>query len=477
MNIDIDILKNDARKLVPFCFVKALRQLREMQLTIRPNIDRIVYIYEYLNQINETTKLYHIDDTSDQNQIEDENRSKYDADLIYLGLSSYNNVGDTDKAFELIKKFDAIKEKGCIPVSDYINITNRLAVTFYDAGDFNEAAERQWDNIEILEKMYETFKMISVETGLSIQSEDITKNLGRAYSGYGRFVYSIGRREMALNNDQNGMASKWSFSGKNEFESNSNIQLGIEYLEKALDIFAEDKGNRMITMTHILQIAAETGNRKLFEKYKDEYFGTGNPGWSGVTVEDFIAGKDSMDYSKIKDYDYGLLAIVKCINAFYIDYVKTIMATSESKEKKAFLEFIKRLINSLGERKSLAYPANLVLAHLGDLIYEINGNVVDEDVRYLYELATTSNDDFRIDTRSMTIETVISYQLMWNLYNKDARNDAINKSDFGKEEISGMQEKLLAQFIERAESAGTATEKYAEFALDNKGLDDMVYFV
>lgn len=425
MNIDIDVLKKDVGKIIEKNYKYSLYKLREMQLINRPNNERIVYIYEYLNELFINTR---IDDLNDLNE--------YEADLIYIGLSSYNNIGDTDKAFSLIKSFDDIRLRGGINLEDYIKITNRITVSYYDAGNIESALERQKESVDILERLYNTMDQISVESGLRIDSEDITKNLGRAYSNLGRFIYTSGKQTA----------------------DEERIKKGIQYLEKSLKVFATDVGNRMITISIILQIASETGNKMLFEKYKDEYFSTKNDGWKIQSIENFLSGKDSTDYQESR-YDYSLFTLVKCLDAFYIDKI-------DDRFESVITDLVKKICN----RKKLSYPMNLIFARLGHIIYQVNDNIVDDNVCFMYELATTSMDSFDKNKGALSIIKVISYQQLWEL---ECLRNGMGK---GASYLNEYQKKLLTEFIEKAKKGGSSVERYGKYAEEHQTLSGMVYF-
>ena len=113
---------------------------------------------------------------------------------------------------------------------------------------------------------------------------------------------------------------------------------------------------------------------------------------------------------------------------------------------------------------------NLIFARLGHIIYQVNDNIVDDNVCFMYELATTSMDSFDKNKGALSIIKVISYQQLWEL---ECLRNGMGK---GASYLNEYQKKLLTEFIEKAKKGGSSVERYGKYAEEHQTLSGMVYF-
>jgi Serine/threonine protein kinase len=427
MCLDSKLLLQDMSEYKRDNMGRAIEELRKLQLVSRVDADKNLYIYHYIDSIYSNSR----DDS-------------YDESIIYLGLSAYNYSGDTEKSLELADRFVEYQRDGKISLSNYINTMNRLTVSYYDAGCFKEALRLQKENIEVLEPIYKAISIITREKKLLIGQEDMTINLGRAYSAYGRYLYTCGVM---------GIEVSEIIADDEKKTGTELIDIGFDYLKRAIELFKERAGNRLISISHILQMAAETGNRDVFDEYKDEYF-------IQVKPEDVING--NVDFNEVcrVERDFELHTMFKCIDAFYIDYIK-------AGRIEAFSGTIRKIEENITSRPSYGYPASLVLFYLADIIYKVNG-YKDSDVDYLFELAVPKGSKFDPKGIHADIFTVIGYNLTW-------RYNAMNTENGSKED--GSNKDLLDRFIGHMESSTTAVSEYAKLAREKGSLEKIILFV
>ena len=420
LDVDIDMLVQDIGSHISLNennYKSFLEELSSMLLTDRPNQNKCLYLYEYLDA------LYRF---SDDNEKSDSLTAK----LLYLGIGCYNNTAYSKKAAELAETFFNMKEKGVIGISDYASTINRITETYYDMGDVDKAAKLQEENIGIEEQLYSTYINTAKTSGLAYEDESIVRFMGRSYSAYGRYLY---------------VQSTYT-------QNEEDKKKGIDYLEKAVDVF-QDRVNKHITISHILKTAIEKRDINLANKYIPLYLNNTYPEVTGVEnlIESFIGNKEII-WEPRRDYD--LLDILMLINAFCINDIN-------ETNIEAFAERLRGLMTQLSSREYISYPVNLIYKHMALIIYKLNDNEVNEDVLHLFKKAVTSNDSFVIDrNRQLSILMVMSYQIRWMECEMCGWEDE--------------KKKLLEQFIEHSGDSELGLQGYYQKAAKYETLESVL---
>lgn len=280
--------------------------------------------------------------------------------LLSSGIACCNHLGKAELALAYISELESLKS--IVPIMDYLTIQNRAAVLYHDRYEYEKANAIAEKNIKSLEELKKSYRIIADFNEMAEDSCKIT-SLGRAYS-----VSAVGKVFMKKEDP-------------------------MPYFERALEEFGEDKGNRMITIAHILHYAMESKKRELYEKYATEFFS-------------LRAGQESytrMDLQEIRSYK--LFIYLKSIYVFYREQVDD-----------SFYEKLLELEGILCTEDIGIHPYELIYKYMALLMLSCSKHKKEAERFFLKSVSVI--DEGIIDTeRSMNIIMCISYQTL-SLYYK-----------------------------------------------------------
>ncbi|MCD8149048.1 MAG: hypothetical protein LUE92_05665 [Clostridiales bacterium] len=289
-------------------------------------------------------------------------------------------------------------------LQDYLVLLNRTAVSYADSLDYEGACRLIEKSISSLEAIKKINAEIAGNLNLKA-SATFVKDLARAYSAKGCYMTLCGRNE-------------------------DDSKTPLYYFGKALEEFGEDRGNRRITASHILQYAIEKKDRAIFEKYalEENYFG----------LEDSRGADRSpahiLENLLLQGDPYVLHVFLKGIYSFYLN--KADESFSDILKSALYHEFLCFEKND---------PMELVFRWAGMILYEKNGHKADADVLRAYNLAMSYVPEAEIHPEQpINILTLATYQSRYQ-YNEIAGGD---------------NEKLYGEFVEHCHRFGD--ERIAE---------------
>ena len=307
--------------------------------------------------------------------------------LISDGISLSNYLGNPSRGISLYEELDKYKDQ--ISVTEYMKITNRIAVIYSDHYDFKKAYQCIRHNIDALEMLKETYKKMAVVYQMESQRAVAVYDLGRAYSAMGCY--------MALLHEDDPMV----------------------YFEKAIREFDWQTGNISITWSHIMHYAIqiEDGSGKgkaLYEQYAYQYFEH-----ECNLVKRYETARAALTHRQRPD-PYPLWIFLKGLLRFYPEkYCKTLQEL---------------IVNDFYEGKYDHYntfPMPLIYRYLALLEYVRNNNQANRLVLDAFHRSMTCCDEavIHID-RPLNILMCINYdtQSIWNhvLDDEDANADLLD---------------------------------------------------
>lgn len=242
---------------------------------------------------------------------------------------------------------------------------NRVAVLYADRYEYENAYEIVCDNIKNLESIKNIYKQVATGNGISVPNEsDRIEDLARAYSAKGTY--------MVLTQRDNPM----------------------EEFNKALNEFGNNIGNKMITISHILQYAIEIKDINLYAEYSKQYF------------EEYTTLDNGLDKIIKKFHPFSLLVFLKGVYTFYMDTVDD-----------KFIEKLKNLLNNSVLTNSHEHPVQLIYRYIGFILYKYAGEMTKEaDYAIITSMQCIPNGNISRD-KPLGILMCITYQTMW-IYNE-----------------------------------------------------------
>lgn len=330
----------------------ALTELEGDLTTYQTDPERCMYIFEGLKNISEAHEGFPEDII---------NR------LNIAGVACCNHTGNALRAVELYEgiNLDAME------LMALTNLKGRIAVSYADIGDYNKAIDILDSSIAQMKVLSETMKAASKMAGARYSG---LKELGRAYSALGTYIQSSGQDR--------------------EPEG---------YFRAALKEFTGDEGNSEITQIHILQYAAYSRNRNLYEEFEDEIFENGKGNYIG-DLEDCIYNRQSEEDIDI----YRLLTSLKAI--YYLGQ------DIENKLDKVLRDTISAIKHC--SRIIYRHPVELIWRYLGFLVNDnaIREECFDNAVGYIHGTEPKKYNKFNIITG-------INYKTLW-LYSRMNGNES-----------------------------------------------------
>lgn len=311
-------------------FVKYYEEnwFKKIQENIKDAFD-INKIGIYISEMDLYYKKKHIDNNEgfmifdNLWEIAKENEDIVDkADIYHLadiGIRVYNHQGIAGNKNPYYQICDNLKQY--VPIETYLDTLNRSIQVHVNEFDFDKAIEKQiyiLDCIDILKKAIVDISELnevdsSISTGMTSR--------GRALSSLGQ-LYAFKRNPKA-----------------------------IYYFEEALKEFIMDKGNILITTTHILNFASDQKDIELYQKYAIDYFGGTKEIHQQLSY--LVEGRSVTPFSF---YTY-----VKALYNLYIDKVDE--------------ELIKRILSlDFGKfgYNECDHPWELIYKNIGMILYEKN---------------------------------------------------------------------------------------------------------
>lgn len=296
--------------------------------------------------------------------------------LLNSGITCANHTGDEGVVWKLYDKLQECKDG--IPIMEYLGFRSREAVMYADAYEYETAYRIVEDNIQNLECLKKLYLNMAKQNNMNSEDSVQILDLGRSYSALGTYMVYTGRKNP------------------------------MEMFQKALVEFGGNIGNRMFTISHILQYAIETKDLSLYQKYEKEYFGE---------YQSINKGIDSVLDEKGFD-KFQLLTFLKGIYTFYRNKLDR-----ESEQK-----FIKMLTYEPLIRLR-SHPKQLIYRYIGLLLYEIQGEVSME-VEDAFEVSMNCLREGQINVdKNINIMMCITYQTMY-LYNELTEPEEENQELF-----------------------------------------------
>ncbi len=307
--------------------------------------------------------------------------------LLNSGLACCNHTGDDCRKKQLYEEIEKIK--GDMPLMDYLGYLNRVAVMYVDRYELEKAYEIASKNVDSLEAIKNIYVQVAKENEI-MPYEESTRviNLARAYSAKGTYMV-------------------WT---KREHPMTS--------FEQALKEFGDSVGNKMITISHILQYAIEIKDKQLYENYVGEiikldkdyrYFHeykNVKEGLSRILKDEKIL-KDGFE-------KYALLVFLKGIYTFYIEDV-----TKECQNK------LLQLLKDERLKKLGTHPVNLICRYIGLILYESKADL--EFVEDALFQSMTCLEIGKVDLQKpLNIMMCMTYHTMW-LYNEITEQEEENE--------------------------------------------------
>ena len=315
--------------------------------------------------------------------------------LLNSGIACYNHTGDNWRTKQLYEEIEKLKSD--ISLMDYLGYLNRIAVMYADRYEFEQAYEIASKNVNSLEIIKNAYIQVAKENEI-IPYEESTRvlHLARTYSAKGTYMVWTKREEPMV------------------------------AFEQALQEFGDDIGNKVITISHILQYAIEIKDKQLYENYVSEMIKI------DVNYEYFHEYKNVKEgLSKILEGEFdrfSLLVFLKGIYAFYMEDV-----TEECQKKLVQLLQDERL------KKLGIHPAQLIYKYIALILYESGWEL--EDVEEALFFSMTCIEQAKIDLQKpINIMMCMTYQIMW-IYNEVTEQEEEN-------------EELLLMMKEHAKKSG-----------------------
>jgi len=354
----VEELKFDEERLLD-----SVKRLKKALLEDHINSSKCYFVYKGLRGLLEKNKKEIIDYKTIKNI------------LLVSGISCCNHMGRSSEAIELYEEFQP-DETG-LSLDDYLVLINRTAVSYADSLDYGGAYRLIGENIASLEAIKKTRKRIVSGLNMNIEASRV-KDLARAYSAKGCYMVLCGKKE-------------------------DNGKTPLYYFDRALEEFGNDRGNRKITVSHVLQYAVEINNKDIFEKYavEENYFGAvsrlGDEGTLVYILEDILSQEDP----------YSLHVFLKGIYSFYLDNISD-----------EFLDILNRFLYNDFLYFDKNNPMELVLRRVGQILSEKNGHKPDSNVLRAYNLAMDYVPEAKINPDCpINILTLIAYQTKYQ-YNQ-----------------------------------------------------------
>ena len=366
----------------------SLSELENDLITYQPDPERSLYIFEGLKKIADSFADLPKDIT---------NR------LYIAGMACYNHTGN---ALSAVKQYEKI-DTGSMELMDMVHLNGRIAVSYADICDFDKALKVMDSSISQMKTLADSMMLTSKLAGARYSG---LKELGRAYSAKGTYIQSAGSEE------------------------NPEV-----YFRYALREFEADEGNTEITKNHILQYAAVSQNRDLYEEFEDDIFGNG--------AGEYIRDLEGCIYNREKEDNIDLFRLLTALKALYY-----IGSDSYISDKLAVL--IKDTIDAITKcgRSMNRHPIQLIWKYLGLLSTDqnIKKQCFENAVDYIPGAEPEKYNRFNIIT-------AINYKTLW-IYNHM----------IGQEDEC---ERLISTAINHAERDG-----YTIFAeqLKSKGMEGVL---
>ncbi len=284
--------------------------------------------------------------------------------VLNSGIACYNHTGDNWRTKQLYEEIEKIKNN--IPLMDYLGCLNRIAVMYADRYEFEKAYEIISKNICSLETIKNTYIQVAKENGIMPYEESARIiYLARAYSAKGTYMVWTKRENP------------------------------IVAFEQALEEFGDSIGNKLITISHILQYAVEIKDKALYEQYAKQYFRQYETIYDGLCI---ILNKDKLN-------EYEILTFLKGIYAFYVEDVT-----------KQFQNKLIELLENEELKKIAGHPIQLIYKYIALILYDSNGNFASVEDALLQSITCIKIGKIDLQ-KPLNIMMCMTYQTMW-IYNE-----------------------------------------------------------
>jgi hypothetical protein len=306
--------------------------------------------------------------------------------LINSGIAACNHVGDYARAIQLFQSLSL----EYVELMEYPNIVNRIAESYKGQFDYGRAEEVMGENISCLEAYRDIWcQRLFGKGGDKAEPRGYLGELGKAYSAMGRYV---------------------TLNGKDG---------GLEYMQKSLDLFQDDAGNRTITISHLLHYAIYKEDRELFQRYGAEYFGHYN------SLVECYRNRPADAYLEE--------TFLKAVYTFYMDWVDEALIT-------AIAESLQQRMNREGRQQ---HPEELIYKYGAMILFAYDRERYQEDIEFLFMNSLQCLYGGIIDpNRKLGKEMMISYGTIWDyqrLYGLEQENQELLEQLIGHAQQSGLR--------------------------------------
>ena len=294
--------------------------------------------------------------------------------LYKSGIACYNHMGKSLCAKQLYEEIEKIK--GAVPLMEYFGCLSRVAVSYADLYEFEEAYEIVCRTVKSLEAVKEIYKQEALQNGIVSTAESARIiDLARAYSAKGTYIV---------------------------FAKKGNP---MPEFEKALEEFGGSIGNKMITISHILQYAMEIQDKELYEKYSEQYFDAYD-----TLTQGLILASEEKNFQP-----YKLLAFLKGTYIFYRDKIDS-----------TFQQKLIELMDVEWISKLYEHPVQLIYRYIGLILYDYKEDMSMEAERAFLAAMTCLKEGTINLNEPINIMMCMNYQTMW-LYNQLTKQEEENK--------------------------------------------------
>ncbi len=301
--------------------------------------------------------------------------------LLNSGLACCNHTGDDYRKKQLYEEIEKLKSD--MPLMEYLGYLNRVAVMYVDRYELEKAYEIASKNVNGLEAIKNIYVQVAKENGV-IPCEESTRiiNLARAYSAKGTYMVWTKREDPMIS------------------------------FEQALKEFGDNVGNKMITISHILQYAIEIKDKQLYENYVSEIIKLDK---TNRYFHEYKNVKEGL--SKILNDGFERYSLLVFLKGIYTFYLKDVTKECQSK--------LIQLLKNEEIKKLGTHPVNLIYRYIGLILYESKADL--EFVEDALFQSMTCVEIGKIDLQKpLNIMMCMTYHTMW-LYNEITEQEEENE--------------------------------------------------
>ena len=340
------------KKIDTSSFSMAVRQFAQSTKNNNLNQDKLVFIYEALVSLANKIAFSNPQD----------NAVLYE--LFDAGATTYNHVGDSDKAKECIALCrDYIKYAG---IERELRNRNKLAVSLCDSFEFDKAIKEATATHEYYKSIYDIQTRIYGDNYANTHDLGIIKSqLGQCYA----------------------------------FTNNSEAE---KYLLEALALYDKGTPDYYQTESYLLHYYVQSGDKEKYDKYSKAYFGGRK---KPLEQLEYIVHENLKKSDPLISFKYALFIYVKGIYRFYLDEL-----SAEGTEKIINLPHTTQAIDKRIKSMMNGYPWLLIYKYLALICIAKNS---DKSKIYIKKLKDINDSE--------TILELIRQCAFYNIYK--ASND------------------------------------------------------